>query len=125
MSADNYIFVSKQADGRFAVSHRYASVYYEDECDEPPTEGYSFTGSNGGWTINGDSKNKGVIFQTLEDAEKAATRRPDWIVAPPSSRSVHDTLEEAVMAAHKYVSLADVVEYGVIVQANLLEQEVK
>jgi len=123
MSADNYYFVSKtEVDGKqvFAVSHRFASTYYSDEVTEPPREAYGMTGNSEGWRLDGDSANAGRVFATIEEADAAATLRPDWIVAPPKNRSVHDTLEEAIIQAHKNVEKDMVVEYGVIVQEGLL-----
>lgn len=125
MSADNYYFVSKLENGKFAVSHRFASIHYVDEFDsgEAPMEGYGFNGDANGWTIQGDSANEGKVFITLDEAQLAATRRPDWIDPAPEPRSIHDTLTEAVMQAHKYVSEDYVVEYGVAIQSGLMTQE--
>lgn len=120
MSADNYYFVSKTEDGKFAVSHRYASIYYRDECNVAPMEGSGYSGDSNGWRIVGDKANEGKVFATIAEAELAATRRPDWLENPPTPRSVHDTLTEAVMQAHKYVKEDYVVEYGVMVQNGLL-----
>ena len=60
MSADNYLFVRKRADGRFGISHRSASTYYADEdgpsnAVPPPDDKYG-------------------IFDTAEDAILAAHR---------------------------------------------------
>jgi hypothetical protein len=120
MSADNYYFVGKTEDGKFAVSHRFASIYYADECDEPPMESYSMVGDSEGWQLPGDSKVGDKKFATQDEALSNATRRPDWIVEPPDPRSVHDTLEEAVMTAHSYVQQDYVVEYGVVIQTGLV-----
>lgn len=129
MSADNYYFVSKTEEGKYAVSHRFASVYYADEFDpgEAPMEGYSFKGGKAGWSIRGDSANAGRIFPTLDEAVAAATRRPDWIEPPPIPRSTHPTLEAAVMQAHLYVHQDSMngipVEYSVCIQTGLIQQE--
>lgn len=125
MSADNYYFVSKQADGKFAVSHRFASGYYEDEFAdrEPPMEAASVHGDKDGWQLIGDTQNIGIIFQTYEDAMAAATRRPDWVEPAPAPYSLHATLEEAVMAAHRCVADDQVVEYGVVIQSGLMGKE--
>jgi len=123
MSADNYYFVREREDGKFDVTHRYASVYYADEMapGEYPMEGHGFNGDADGWTIPGDSRNVGRVFATLEEAEEAATRRPDWIeYAPLPADEDFETLEEAVLFAHRCVANASVVEYGVIVQDGLL-----
>lgn len=120
MSSDNYILVTKTKGGWFSVSHRFASSYYADECDEPPMEGYGFESSIKGVKILGDGENAGVFFATMEEAEKAATRRPDWITPAPEPISVHDKLEDAIMAAHTCASGMDVLEYGVVVDKDLL-----
>jgi hypothetical protein len=120
MSADNYYYVRKNEKGKYDVSHRFASVYYSDEMLEAPMEGYGFSGGQNGWTIQGDSANEGKVFSSLDEAQKAATRRPDWIVPPPKSVGEFDTLQEATMFAHKCVQNDYVVEYGVIIQPDLL-----
>jgi len=33
MSADNFLLVRLRPDGRFGVSHRFASCYYDDDSD--------------------------------------------------------------------------------------------
>lgn len=122
MSADNYYFVSKNENGKFEVSHRFASMHYSDEVDpnEPPMEAYGMDGNSEGWRLRGDSQHEGTVFATIEEATAAATRRPDWVERPPNPRSVHATLTEALMQAHKYVSEDYVVEYGVILQEGLV-----
>ena len=121
MSADNYYFVSKTDDGKFAVSHRFASTYYKDQVgDEVPAEAYAFEGDKDGWKARGDSKLGDKKFATYEEMEANLTRRPDWIEEPPKTTAIFDTLEEALLAAHRYVAKDEVVEYGVIVQEGLL-----
>lgn len=117
MSADNYYFVSKTDDGKFAVSHRFASIYYRDEEVSPPREYTSVTGTHKGWSVNGD---KGPWFASADEAIRSSPEHPEWIVDPPQPRSTHDTLAEALMTAHKYVSEDYIVEYGVCVQEGLV-----
>lgn len=116
MSADNYVLVNKTPDGRFAVSHRFASCYYSDEIDgEPPFEYSSLEGTAEGWRARGDSNLGDQVFETIEELNAAATRRPDWVENPPNPQETFDDPQEAVMFAHRFVKELDIVEYGVIV----------
>ena len=63
MSADNYLFVRLRDDGRFGISHRWASSVYADEDSTseavpPPDDKYG-------------------IFDTAEDAILAAHREEE------------------------------------------------
>ena len=120
MSADNYIFVSKNNEGKYVVSMRFASTFYRDECSTPPMEGYGFTVTIKGWTIEGDSANEGRVFESQEEAEAAATRRPDWIVDPPTGRTFDNPIE-AILYAHKWYEDEMIVEYGVSIHPDVLK----
>jgi hypothetical protein len=88
-------------------------------------EGYSYTGSQEGWTIDGDTANEGKVFATIKEAEAAATRRPDWIVDPPEDRYVTDDLLDAVRYAYKWLHKEYVVEYGVTIIGEAYKEFVK
>lgn len=117
MSADNYYFVRKRNDGKFDVTHRFASAYYADEVSSDQPQDVWLEGNAEGWKIRGEDK----IYPTYEDCQNAIPRIPaDWIQEIPPQEKSFDTLEEAIMFAHKCVKEDYVVEYGVIVQSGLL-----
>lgn len=123
MSADNYIYVRKRDDGDYGVSHRCASVYYEDRFDDPrgPMECDYIQGDAEGWHLHGDSNiPETTKFPTVEDAENAATRRPDWLIMPPLDAMVSEDAANAIVLAHKWIRAIGIVEYGVIVSDEVL-----
>jgi len=118
MSADNYYFVRKRNDGKFDVTHRFASVYYADEVTPETKQDVWLEGNAEGWRIRGQDK----IYPDLESAENAVPAIPaDWIETVPPAEKSFDTLEEAIIFAHKCVEEDYVVEYGVVVQNGLLD----
>lgn len=96
MSADNYYFVAKTADGKYTVSHRFASVYYSDE----------------GHTVESLRE----WYDACEPGKYVIDE--EWICEPPAPLSLHETLEEAVMRAHRFES-DQWSEYGVRIQDGL------
>ena len=117
MSADNYYFVRKREDGKFDVTHRFASVYYADQVTSQTKQEVWLEGNSEGWKIKGQDE----IYPDLESCEAAIPSIPeDWIEEIPPAEKSFDTLEEAVMFAHKCVKEDYVVEYGVIIQSEIL-----
>ena len=120
MSADNYVYVGRSEDGKYAISHRCASMHYKDEETEAPMEAYGIDGDQEGWRLRGDSVHGDTVFPSPEAALAAATRHPDWLVDPPAPRATYDTAEQALIGAHQYVAELHVVEYGVVVGEGVL-----
>lgn len=118
MSADNYILVQKTADGKYSISHRFASSYYNDEVSEPPREYHCLTGTSKGWSVCGDD---GPWFETQEEAIQSSPLRPDWLVDPPTPYKICDTPVEAIKAAHEWKQELPVVEYGVEVAKAVVD----
>ena len=124
MSADNYVYCARLKDdpAKIAVTHRFASVYYSDQCDEPPMEAFCVEGTSEGWKLRGDSVHGDRFFSTYEELEAAATRRSDWIVPPPEPIEVFTDVGKAVAFAHVYASTLAVLEYGVMVHESVVEE---
>lgn len=100
MSADNYIYVRKRPDGRYGISHRFASGYYADE----------------GHTVES-------LQEWYDECEPGKyVIDSDWIIPENAEKDieVYDDPREAVMAAHRMYEREAVVEYGVRIGEGIL-----
>lgn len=95
MSADNYIYVRKRRDGKYGISHRFASGYYEDE----------------GWTV-----------EELQDDLPEYVVDESWIIPYRAEKDieVHDDPAQAILAAHRMYERETIVEYGVRIAPDVL-----
>ena len=101
MSADNYLYVRKREDGKFGVSHRFASCYYADE----------------GHTVE---SLRMTNEQEVALGGRAYAIDGTWIADPPEDRyGVFDTAEQALIAAHK-AEERGWTEYGVAIGEGVL-----
>lgn len=97
MSADNYIYVRKRRDGKYGVSHRFASGYYEDE----------------GWTV-----------EELQADRPEYVVDESWIIPYRAEKDieVYPNPGEAILAAHRMYDREAIVEYGVRIAPGVLSE---
>ena len=97
MSADNYLLVRKRPDGRFGISHRFASAYYTDEGHtvESLQESFDLCGEH--WVAD-----------------------ESWLCPPEKDIEIHDDATDAILAAHRLHCKFAVVEYGVQIGEGVL-----
>lgn len=98
MSADNYYYVRKREDGKFGVSHRFASIYYADEGHTVESLQADYDSSEPG---------KYVVDES-------------WIHPVPPDLAIEASLYSALRAADR-LEADSWAEYGVTVQSGLDE----